>query len=169
MIQIAESERDRLQAQSEQGGNSADIEVLLYPHLLFNLQIFIDIFFFYPFKNMQSQLNELNDRYNEVICGVIPIEFSHHSRYFILKLRDENTMLRQELDAFDPSFFEEIEDLKVCVCFFRIFSNDDQLSLLFVLPLTMFQFNYRQAVERIEWYENELQRIQREYSVPIET
>lgn len=30
----------------------------------------------------------------------------------IKELENENAKLRSELDAFDPSFFEEIEDLK---------------------------------------------------------
>ncbi len=33
--------------------------------------------------------------------------------FFNIQAQDENVQLRTELDAFDPAFFEEIEDLKV--------------------------------------------------------
>ena len=53
--------------------------------------------------------------------------------FFILQLR-------KELEAFDPAFFEEIEDLK---------------------------FNYQKSVERNVLYERQLRQVSRQFGVDV--
>ena len=64
-------------------------------------------------------------------CDAVPRQL------MALQLVAENEELRAELEAFDPAFFEEIEDLKVClprVC----------------AAVTAPQFNYQEALRRID-------------------
>lgn len=56
------------------------------------------------------------------------------------RLRKENERLRKELDQFDPSFFEEIEDLK---------------------------FNYREVVQRNVQYEEELRSLGQQFGIQV--
>ena len=48
--------------------------------------------------------------------------------------------LKKELDAFDPSFFEEIEDLK---------------------------YNYKKSVERNVLYERQLKQLSRQFGIDV--
>ncbi|XP_063969954.1 centrosomal protein of 290 kDa-like [Lytechinus pictus] len=56
------------------------------------------------------------------------------------RLRKENDKLRKELEQFDPSFFEEIEDLK---------------------------FNYREVVQRNVQYEEELRNLGQQFGIQV--
>ncbi|XP_030844428.1 centrosomal protein of 290 kDa isoform X5 [Strongylocentrotus purpuratus] len=56
------------------------------------------------------------------------------------RLRKENDKLRKELEQFDPSFFEEIEDLK---------------------------FNYREVVQRNVQYEDELRNLGQQFGIQV--
>lgn len=57
------------------------------------------------------------------------------------KLAADNQKLKRELDAFDPSFFEELEDLK---------------------------YNYKKSVERNVLYERQLRNLSRQFGVQVQ-
>lgn len=56
------------------------------------------------------------------------------------RMSHEVSKLRKELEAFDPAFFEEIEDLK---------------------------YNYQKAVERNVLYERQLRQMSRQFGVDV--
>ena len=52
------------------------------------------------------------------------------------------TQMKKELDAFDPNFFEELEDLK---------------------------YNYQEAIKRNVQYEEQLNSLAKQYGFPLDT